>query len=177
MCPWRSWIARVTPTHKVAGSNPVGRTKIPLRLVSEGFWYHLLGRSDLQPALHDLTCGFLVLVESMGVDIQRGRLLLHRPILVIVLGVTEGGFLLPQLSSPYTIEKIPRRRALGCGRVALLYFVTMTNSAEPPGPLMVRTVSSLTFVNVRMPFASFVTVQLAGFWTVNVKSDRRCLFQ
>ena len=24
--PWRSWIARVTPTHKVAGSNPVGRT-------------------------------------------------------------------------------------------------------------------------------------------------------
>ncbi len=27
MCPWRSWIARVTPTHKVAGSNPVGHTK------------------------------------------------------------------------------------------------------------------------------------------------------
>ena len=26
MCPWRSWIARVTPTHKVAGSNPVGHT-------------------------------------------------------------------------------------------------------------------------------------------------------
>lgn len=29
MRPWRSWIARVTPTHKVAGSNPVGRTKMP----------------------------------------------------------------------------------------------------------------------------------------------------
>ena len=26
MRPWRSWIARVTPTHKAAGSNPVGRT-------------------------------------------------------------------------------------------------------------------------------------------------------
>ena len=29
MRPWRSWIARVTPTHKGAGSNPVGRTKMP----------------------------------------------------------------------------------------------------------------------------------------------------
>ena len=28
MCPWRSWIARQTPTLKVAGSNPVGHTKI-----------------------------------------------------------------------------------------------------------------------------------------------------
>ena len=27
--PWRRWIARVTPTHKAAGSNPVGRTKAP----------------------------------------------------------------------------------------------------------------------------------------------------
>lgn len=27
MCPWRSWIARWTPTPKVAGSNPVGHTK------------------------------------------------------------------------------------------------------------------------------------------------------
>ncbi len=26
--PWRSWIARVTPTHKAAGSNPVGRTNM-----------------------------------------------------------------------------------------------------------------------------------------------------
>ena len=38
MCPWRSWIARVTPTHKVAGSNPVGHTKIPPKFdFSEGF--------------------------------------------------------------------------------------------------------------------------------------------
>ena len=29
--------------------------------------------SDLQVALHDLACGFLVLIESVGVDIQRGR--------------------------------------------------------------------------------------------------------
>ena len=29
-CPWRSWIARRTPTPKVAGSNPVGHT-IPLQ--------------------------------------------------------------------------------------------------------------------------------------------------
>ena len=28
MRPWRSWIARQTPTLKAAGSNPVGRTKI-----------------------------------------------------------------------------------------------------------------------------------------------------
>ena len=27
MRPWRSWIARQTPTLKAAGSNPVGRTK------------------------------------------------------------------------------------------------------------------------------------------------------
>ena len=27
MRPWRSWIARHTPTLKAAGSNPVGRTK------------------------------------------------------------------------------------------------------------------------------------------------------
>ena len=26
MRPWRSWIARQTPTLKAAGSNPVGRT-------------------------------------------------------------------------------------------------------------------------------------------------------
>ena len=26
--PWRRWIARVTPTHKAAGSNPVGRARI-----------------------------------------------------------------------------------------------------------------------------------------------------
>ena len=29
MCPWRSWIARWTPTPKVAGSNPVGHTMKP----------------------------------------------------------------------------------------------------------------------------------------------------
>ncbi len=28
MRPWRSWIARQTPTLKAAGSNPVGRTKM-----------------------------------------------------------------------------------------------------------------------------------------------------
>ena len=28
MRPWRSWIARQTPTLKAAGSNPVGRTKL-----------------------------------------------------------------------------------------------------------------------------------------------------
>ena len=28
-CPWRSWIARRTPTPKVAGSNPVGHTTTP----------------------------------------------------------------------------------------------------------------------------------------------------
>ena len=28
MRPWRSWIARQTPTLKAAGSNPVGRTMI-----------------------------------------------------------------------------------------------------------------------------------------------------
>ena len=29
--------------------------------------------SDLQAALHDLTCRFFVLIEGVGVDIQRGR--------------------------------------------------------------------------------------------------------
>ena len=29
--------------------------------------------SDFQAALHDLACGFLIFVESVGVDIQRGR--------------------------------------------------------------------------------------------------------
>ena len=29
--------------------------------------------SDLQAALHDLTGSFLVLIERVGVDIQRGR--------------------------------------------------------------------------------------------------------
>ena len=33
MRPWRSWIARVTPTHKAAGSNPVGRTKTRQNLI------------------------------------------------------------------------------------------------------------------------------------------------
>ena len=28
MCPWRSWIACVTPTHEAAGSNPAGHTII-----------------------------------------------------------------------------------------------------------------------------------------------------
>ena len=39
MRPWRSWIARQTPTLKAAGSNPVGRTKIPCKLnIYTGFY-------------------------------------------------------------------------------------------------------------------------------------------
>lgn len=36
MCQWRSWIARWTPTPKVAGSNPVWHTKPPENLMI--FW-------------------------------------------------------------------------------------------------------------------------------------------
>ena len=28
MCPWRKWIAYLIPIQKVAGSNPVGHTKL-----------------------------------------------------------------------------------------------------------------------------------------------------
>ncbi len=37
-CQWRSWIARWTPTPKVAGSNPVWHTKPPENpLIFRGF--------------------------------------------------------------------------------------------------------------------------------------------
>ena len=67
-----------------------------------------------------------------------------------LLGISKNGVLY------CTRQKILRR---GGG----VYFVMMTNSDEPPGPVMVSTVSSLTFVKVRMPSAPFVTVQLVGF--------------
>ena len=35
MRSWRSWIARVTPTHKAAGSNPVGRTMASVLIAFE----------------------------------------------------------------------------------------------------------------------------------------------
>ena len=37
MRPWRSWIARQTPTLKAAGSNPVGRTKSSKNAVFRAF--------------------------------------------------------------------------------------------------------------------------------------------
>ena len=61
----------------------------------------------------------------------------------------------------YTTKIMLRRSVFVCG--GGVYFVMMTNSDEPLGPVMVSTVSSLTFVKVRMPSAPFVTVQLAGF--------------
>ena len=36
MRPWRSWIARQTPTLKAAGSNPVGRTKNRRKCIAFG---------------------------------------------------------------------------------------------------------------------------------------------
>ena len=63
----------------------------------------------------------------------------------------------------YGVVSIACSRRLARLSLWKFYFVMMTNSAEPAGPVMVRTVSSLTFVKVRMPSAPFVTVQLAGF--------------
>lgn len=72
-----------------------------------------------------------------------------------LLGISKNGVLY------CTRQKILRRSVFVCG--GGVYFVMMTNSDEPPGPVMVSTVSSLTFVKVRMPSAPFVTVQLVGF--------------
>ena len=67
MRPWRSWIARQTPTLKAAGSNPVGRTKMndptqfeqTLVVVQNG-WGHfmpeLLALQGVQAFLYFMSC-------------------------------------------------------------------------------------------------------------------------
>ena len=88
MRPWRSWIARVTPTHKAAGSNPVGRTRNPhKRIVYAGFSclkvaIKILGLttiaavnpvfSDFETLLECFAGRFLILIEGVGVNVQRG---------------------------------------------------------------------------------------------------------
>ena len=57
-------------------------------------------------------------------------MLFHCPIFVIVLGVTEGGFLLPELSPALAVDIRWHSRSVACRRIVrhLLHSTTKTHS-------------------------------------------------
>ena len=61
MRSWRSWIARVTPTHKAAGSNPVGRTKKAAVLPYSDLFYFVMAQ---RLSIHFVTMYAAILAMS-----------------------------------------------------------------------------------------------------------------